>query len=284
MAGEKPGPDTKKLFKIPPPTRTPKPPQPMRQTPPEFRKIPEHAGTDTGETMILNPRVPVKMVRPDADEGKIPVDVRPAEERKPVGGMELETGPLMAMLRSAVNRRSDFNPAEFAQRIRRAFRCREGKTDSGASYISIEMENADRFRLYGQQANSASVEKGMRCKHTADLTVEGELLSLYREMPELETGPLAALFRSAVSYRSGFDPAEFAQGIRRAFRCGEGETGSGTSYILIEMDDARLFRLYGQQANSASVEKGARCRPVADLRAEGELRSLYWETPEMKQR
>jgi len=276
---------TKELLRIPPKKPAEKPAAPERRpTPPEFRKIPEHAGTDTGEIVILNPRVPVKMVRPDADEGEIPVDAGPAEERKPVRGMELETGPLMAMLRSAVNRRSDFNPAEFAQMIRRAFRCREGETGSGASYILIEMENADRFRLYGQQANSASVEKGARCKHTADLTVEGELLSLYREMPELETGPLMALFRSAVSYRSGFDPAEFAQGIRRAFRCGEGETGIGTSYILIEMDDARLFRLYGQQANSASVEKGARCRPVADLRAEGELRSLYWETPEIKQK
>ena len=277
---------TKEPFHTSPPKRpAEKPAAPERRpTPPEFRKT-EHSGTDTGEIVIPNPKVPVKMViRPDADEGEIPVDVKPAEERKQILGTELNPGPLAALFRSAVSRRSDFNPAGFAQRIRRAFRCREGETGDGASYISIEMEDAGRFRLYDQEANSASVEKGARCRQAADLAIGGELLSLYREMPELETDPLAALFRSAVSYRSGFDPAEFAQGIRRAFRCGEGETGSGTSYILIEMDDARLFRLYGQQANSASVEKGARCRPVADLRAEGELRSLYWETPEIKQR
>lgn len=157
----------------------------MRKTPPEFRKT-EHAGTDTGETMIPDPRVPVKIIRPDADEGEIPVDAGPAEERKPIGGIELETGPLAALFRSAVSYRSGFDPAEFAQGIRRAFRCGEGKTGSGTSYISIEMENADRFRLYGQQDNSASVEKGARCRPVAELRAEGELLSLYWETPKLE--------------------------------------------------------------------------------------------------
>jgi hypothetical protein len=225
----------------------------------------------------------VKIIRHDEDEGGIPVDVEPAEERKPMGGMELNPGGLAALLRPAVSRSSCFDPAQFAEGIRRAFRCREGETGDGASYISIEMEDAGRFRLYDQEANSASVEKRERCRQAADLTIGGESLSLYREMPELEAGPLMAMLGSAENYRPEFNLAGFARTIMQAFGFGEGEWGTGTPYTLIRTDDANLYRLYDAQANMASIEKWEKCRLKAELRIDGEMFFLYWE-PKFKPR
>ena len=109
---------------------------------------------------------------------------------------------------------------------------------------------------------------------------------------EIDAQVACGVLRSAKCLNlPGFDPADFASRIKRMYDCNESENGCGAEYKLIEMEDGQLFRLYGQYANLASDQKFEKCRGLdargkqpALLDMDGQLYSLYWETPVLKQR